>query len=92
MGVINNNNNMKFKITRSQFDLISRLFDGKGSDFLGEIVLEPADMTATQAMYEESLKKKAWHDGYHYGLREGYYNGRYPEKMYKCEFCPCAHR
>lgn len=77
---------MKFKITRSQFDLISRLFDGKGSDFLGEIVLEPADQTATQAIYEDSLKKKAWHDGYHYGLKEGFYLAKEPK--YRCG-CGC---
>lgn len=76
---------MKFKITRSQFELISRLFEGKGSDFLGEIVLEPADMTATQAIYEQSLKKQAWEEGYKYGYREGSYEARNPRpKMCGC--------
>lgn len=70
---------MKFKITSSQYELIKNFFDGKDKNFVGEIILEPVDQTATQAMYEQSIKNTAWHEGYHYGLKEGYHKARKPE-------------
>lgn len=77
---------MKFKITRSEFEMLSSAFSDK-KDKVWEINLEPADQTATQAIYEQSVKQKAWHDGYHYGMKEGYYKAKNPEP-YRCG-CGC---
>lgn len=74
---------MKFKIKKSSFDLLEKNF--KNIDFV-EIELEPVIDTATQFIYESELRNKAFKMGIERGYREGFYEGRCPEKKHKC-FC-----
>jgi hypothetical protein len=44
---------------------------------------KPRDVAEAQNI--QRVKEKAFYEGYHIGLKEGFYKGRYPEK------CLCHH-
>lgn len=73
---------MKFKLSRQNFEIISEVFTGKET-MVGEIELEPVIETAARAIYEEDLKAKAYHKGYHTGFKEGYWAA-------KNKYCQCG--
>lgn len=79
---------MKFKITKLQFGLLKSAFDSLDNE-LGEVVLEPVIDTATQAIYEQQIKNEAFRMGIEHGYREGFYEGRCPEKKNKFCYCHC---
>lgn len=74
---------MKFKINKLSFKILESCFS-KNSDDFQEIELEPVMETATQAVYEDNLKKEYFHKGWHVGYKEGYYEGR------KRDYCKCG--
>ena len=74
---------MRFKISKNDFSLMSKFI--KESNCY-EIELEPVIETASQAMYEHSLKEKTFHEGFHQGFKEGFYEGRKSENRY----CTCG--
>lgn len=76
---------MKFKISKLEFGKISSFFGEKASDTC-EIELEPTDLTATQAIFHNEIKTRAFHEGYHSGFKEGFYQGKKPELKY----CMCG--
>lgn len=78
---------MRFKITKGKLELLLKSFEKQQTEF-SEIELEPIIDTATQAIYEQNLKNKAFADGVEYGYREGFYEGRCPEK--KNRYCRCC--
>lgn len=77
-------NNMKFKITKASFLGLSSLFE---REEVGEIILEPVIDTATQAIYEQSIRNEAFRKGVEHGYAEGFHDGRCPER--KKRFCHC---
>ncbi len=81
---MDNDENMKFKITKSSFLGLSSLFE---REEIGEITLEPVIDTATQAIYEQNLRNKAFREGIEYGYAEGFHDGRCPER--RSRFCQC---
>lgn len=74
---------MKFKITKSDISKMTDFFSKDKSEFI-ELNLEPVDQTLTQAVYEQSIRKEAYHQGYHAGYREGYYDRK------RIERCGCG--
>lgn len=78
---------MKFKITKSQFDILIPFFDKSAKDFCYEIELEPVDQTLTQKIYENDIRNTFYERGYEAGYANGFYKGRYPK--YKCT-CGCG--
>jgi hypothetical protein len=72
---------MKFKIRKDQLDMLKNVFEKKD---VFEIELEAVMETATQAVYEKNIRDTAFHQGYHYGFREGVHASRKPS------FCGCG--
>lgn len=79
---------MKFRITKNNFLLLDKKL--KEEDVI-TIELEPVLDTATQAIYENHLKNEAFRKGIEYGYKEGFYDGRCPEKNSKYFFCSRCH-
>ena len=77
---------MKFRIKISEFEKIQ--IASKLKDEVTEFELEPVNVTATEAIYEESLKREAFEKGYHYGYREGFYDAEERKRPYRCG-CGC---
>lgn len=77
---------MKLKIKKDDFFKISSFFEKENC---AEITLEPVIDTATQAIYEQELKNRAFEMGVERGYREGFYDGRCPERRnkYQCSHC-----
>lgn len=65
-------------------------FENTDNDFV-ELELEPVWETANEAIkFEQEIKNCAFKKGYDYGYKEGFYDGRCPEKRPK--FCyGCGH-
>jgi hypothetical protein len=92
---------MKFKITKLNIETILRSFP-KNSEGYQEVELELVNDTASEAILRQNIENVAWYKGYHYGFKEGFYEGRKTENRYcKCgcggnnchlrfcdEFCP----
>lgn len=77
---------MRFKITKSKLEFLLKHCEDSP---LQEIELEPVIDTATQIIYENDLKNRAYQQGIEYGYKEGFYEGRCPEK--KNRYCRCYH-
>lgn len=89
---------MKFKITKSQLDLMRSCFEENSSKLyqgVVEIELEPVIDTLSQAIYEQDLRNKFYGLGLKTGYRDGFYDGRYRERSPKycvghyCYECEC---
>lgn len=76
---------MKFKIKKASLEMALSLL--KKDDYFAEIELEPVIDTATQAIYENDLRNRAYQQGIEYGYKEGFYEGRCPEKRNR--YCRC---
>lgn len=79
---------MRFKITKGKLEFLLKLFENQHTEF-AEIELEPVIDTATQAIYEQDIKNRAYQMGLEYGYKEGFHDGRCPERRSK--FCCCNH-
>ena len=75
---------MKFRINKQSAESILKSF-GKDSSAFEEIDLELISETATEAVMKQQLEMDAWHRGYHYGFREGYYSARNENRPFCCE-------
>lgn len=67
---------MKFKVSKHHLKFLLEQFEDAKPDFFAEIELEPVMETASEAMAYQSLQNEAWHKGYHYGFKEGYYTAK----------------
>ncbi|MFA6925172.1 MAG: hypothetical protein WC223_13085 [Bacteroidales bacterium] len=76
---------MKFKITKENYELLGRSF--KEQD-CAVIELEPIINTAAQAIFENQIRNEAFEKGIEYGYKEGFYEGRCPEKHFR--YCKCC--
>lgn len=72
---------MKFTIRKR--DLLMALNRFEKEDDNVQIELEPLIETATQAVYENDLRNQAYSRGMEKGYKEGFYEGRCPEKHYR---------
>jgi hypothetical protein len=77
---------MKFKITKSQVDILLGKFKKDDNPF-EEVVLEPVIDTASQALYEQDIRNTAYKQGYDYGRKEGYLEGREGRAPCCCRRC-----
>ena len=75
---------MKFKITKSKLEFLLNYVNDSN---ITEIDLEPVIDTATQAIYEQQIKNEAFRKGIEYGYKEGFYEGRCPEKKPTYFYC-----
>ena len=82
---------MKFKIYKQQADSLLRLFKSNEKENGYETIeLEAVMEKATQVIYEQQLKNKAFEEGIEYGYKEGFHDGRCPEK--RMRYCNCCCR
>ena len=76
---------MKFKIREDQFRILSSQFD---EDDCAVIELDPVIDTATQAIYENEIRNKAFKMGIERGYREAMYDREYDrEDNIFCKKC-----
>ena len=66
---------MKYRITESDFSKLSDIFAKSSKNHL-EIDLEPVDQTASEAIYRSAITDDAFHRGYHFGWKNGYYQSK----------------
>lgn len=71
------------------YELMGKKFDETETTVLE---LEPVFDTATQLIYDQQLRNKYFSEGIEYGYREGFHDGRCPEKSPKYCNCSCKCR
>src|SRR5688572_10208673 len=81
--------NMKFRITKTDFDLLRPFFEGDVVASYKEINLEPVDQTLTQAVYEQEIRNTFYERGYEAGYANGFYKGRNIKDL-KEYYCSCG--
>lgn len=63
---------MRFRIPKQTIDYLNLRFK-KGEDDFDVVELELVPETMAEALMKKNLEERAWHNGYHFGFKEGYY-------------------